>query len=243
MDIDTRIKINTTDKRHYYSITLLVDKPEFIEWVLDLRKKWKIKKLFSPTNYISFYSHIREASNKNWELFQKDIERVRTAFGRLPNFDEVIMYAIAFTEVPDGAYKSCYAETIVDPSDPNDESKYKYAIIISPDTSTKDVSKVLNELKKKIKAGLKQKKDPKVMQEAVANYKFELGPNYTPTPRVMGNIIRDREWYWLKQNHSYAQVHKIAQEDGYKISKDGVVKAIVAYTERLSEDITLTTSL
>lgn len=235
MNIDTRIKINTADKRHYYNIALLVDKPEFIDWVLDLRKKWKLDNLFSPESYHDFYSHIWKVSGKNWSSFQKDVENVRTTFERLPNYDEVIIYAIAFTEVPDGAYKSCYSETIVDLNDPNDEAKYKYAIIVSPETSTRDVSRVLNELKKKIKTGLKQKKDPNVMEKAVAEYKFELGPNYTPAPRVIDNILRDRDWYWLKKKHSYAEVLKIAEKQGYKISRDGVIKAITAYTKRLTE--------
>lgn len=235
MDIDTKIEIKTENERHYYDISLLVDKPDFIEWVLQLRNKWKIHKLFSPDNYNDFYSHIWKVSGKNWNSFQKDIEKVRTTYGRLPNFDEVIIYAIAFTEIPDDIYKSCYLETIVDPDDPENETKYKYAIIVTPDTISDDVPKVLSEFKKKVKAGLEQKKNAGVMEKTVANYQFELGPNYKPTPRGVSNIIRDRNWYWQHKNGlSYQKIWVATPRNVNTSNRDGVIKAIKAYTERLT---------
>ena len=237
MDIDTKIEIKTQNKRHYYDIALLVDKPNFIKWILDLRKKWKIDKLFSPENYNDFYSHIWKVSGKSWSSFRKDIENVRANFGRLPNFDDVIMYAIVSAEIPEGVYKSCYLEQIVEPGDPEqeDESKYKYAIIVTPNTTLDDLAEVLKKYKSKIKVGLKQKKNKDEMDKAVAEYKFELGPNYTPPPHGIDNVIRDRNWYWLKKKHSYSKVLELTKKQDEVISRDGVIKAIKAYTERLVE--------
>lgn len=240
MDIDKRIEIKSVDKRHYYDIALLVDKPNFIDWVIDLRKKWKIDKVFSSENYDGFYSHIMKISGKisgdNWRSFQKDIEKVRTSFGRLPNFDKVIMYAIVAGEIPDGVYNSCYLETIVDPDDPENDGKYKYAIIVTPNTTSKDISNVLSEFKKKAKAGLQQKKDAEVMEKAIANYEFELGPNYTPPPRVINNIIRNREWYWKKKSDlSYQKIWATTPKNINTADRDGVIKAIKAYEKRLVE--------
>ena len=234
MDTNIKIEIKTENKRHHYDISLLVDKPDFIDYVLDLRKKWKIDSLFRPENYMEFYSHIWKVSGKDWSSFLKDIEKIRMAFERLPNFDEVIIYAIAFTEIPDGIYKSCYLETIPEPSDPENEIKYKYAIIVTPNTMITDISKVLSEFKKKIKIGLKQKGDEKVMEDAVAEYKFELGPNYNPTPRGIDNIIRDRNWYWqYKSGLSYQKVWEATPRNQRTANRDGVIKAIKAYRKRL----------
>ncbi|OGK41513.1 hypothetical protein A2954_00735 [Candidatus Roizmanbacteria bacterium RIFCSPLOWO2_01_FULL_37_12] len=234
--METKIEINKeveNNKRHYYDITLLVDRPDFIEWIVELRKKWKINKLFE--DYHEFYSHIWKISNKNWGLFKKDIEKVRQSFGRLPNFDEVIMYALAFNEIPDGIYKSCYLETIEDPADPNNDEKYKYAIIVTPNTIKDDLAVVLKEFKQKVKKGLIQKKSKKVMDEAVVNYEFELGPNYAPPPNKIANIVRDRKWYWLqKKGDSYRQIWEKTERKDKTFDKDGVTKAIKALKKRLT---------
>ncbi len=238
--MDIKIEIKTQNKRHYYDISLLVDKEEFIEWIVDLRKKWKIEKLFTPEQYADFDSHIMKVSNNNWSSFLADIEQIRTRFGRLPNFDRVIIYALAFTEIPDGLYNSCYLEEIIDSGDPelSDGSKNKYAIILTPNTTMDDIAGVLKEYQAKTKKGLAQKKDKKVMEEAVSKYEFEWGPSYTPPPRIIDNVIRDREWYWLKeQGHSYAQIWKTALQRGEAITRDGVIKAIQAYKQRIGAEI------
>ncbi len=168
-----------------------------------------------------------------------DIKRVRETFNRSPNFDEVIIYSIAFTYIPEKAYKACYLETIIDPSDPNDPEKYKYAIIVTPNTTIDDIKPVLKDYKKKILLGLKQKKNQKDMKEALKEYKFELGPNYYPPSRKNENIIRDREWYWLKKSGlSYGEILKISLEKNKKldITRDGVISAIESYKKRLIQD-------
>lgn len=230
-----KIEIAIKNKRHYADVAILVDKPDFIDWINTLRRKWKINQNFKE--YHDFLLHIekQEKKNQNLSKFEKDVKKVRLAFNRSPNFDDVITNVVAFGKVYEGSYNPCYYEQIVDPVDPNDERKYKYAIIITPNTVLEDISPVLKKIKIKIKKGLMQKKDEKVMKASLADYSFELGPQYTTPSRKIYNIIRDRRWYWLHKKMSYGQILQKALKEGEVITKDGVIKAIKSYEQRLKE--------
>lgn len=230
-----KIEIKIANKRHFADVALLVDKDSFLSQVYDLRGKWKISNFFN--DYVEFYSHIwKQGKAKAWENFNKDIEQVRTSFERLPNFDEIILCAIAFNEIPEEVYSSCYLETVVNPDDPEDESKYKYAIIVTPDTTVGDIRTVLSSFKKTTKAHLKQANNKEEREKAVAKYEYEFGPIFTPSPKNIDNIKRDRDWYWLHRKHiSYKKILDIAIKQREAISKDGLRKAIKAYEKKLSK--------
>lgn len=237
MKID-RIEIKIKSKRHFADVALLVDKPNFIEWVIELRKKWKITPELFNADYHTFYSHIwSQGNSKAWENFNKDIERIRSTYQRLPNFDKVIFYAIACNEVTDGIYSTCYLDTIADPNNPNDETLYKYAIIVTPNTTVPDVRKVLADFRKKMKIALQQENDPVLKQQAASEYKYEFGPRYTPSPRNIDNIMRDRKWYW--QSREGLKNKEIAQrakdEDKITITEKGVFEAVKSYKLKLQK--------
>ncbi len=230
-----KIEISINNKRHYADVAILVDKPDFIDGINKLRTKWKIEESFKPEQYHDFLVHIRKQEKKGGGEFEEDVKKVRLAYNRSPNFEDVITHAIAFGEVFEGSYNPCYYEQIVDPVDPNDERKYKYAIIITPNTVLEDIAPVLNEIKGLMKKGLEQKKDEKKMKASLADYSFELGPHYSAPSRKVDNIKRDRRWYWLHKEMSYSQILKKILKEGEVISKDGVIRAIKSYEKRLKE--------
>jgi len=230
-----KIEITIRNKRHYADVAILVDRPDFIDWINKLRAKWRIKKNFKE--YHDFLVHIgkQERKNKAREEFEKDVKKVRLAFNRSPNFDNVITHAIAFGKVYKGSYNPCYYEHILDPVDPNDERKDKYAIIVTPNTVLDDIAPILKEIKTRIKKGLEQKKDKKKMNASLADYSFELGPQYTIPSRKVENIVRDRRWYWLHKKMSYNKLLKKILKEGEVITKDGLIRAIKSYEKRLGQ--------
>ena len=228
-----KIKIDIVNKRRFADVALLVDKNDFQDWVRTLRLKWKIDRPLSDVDYSSIYSHIwHQGKADAWSDFNKDIQQVREYFERSPNFDNVIMYAIAFNEIPDDLYASCYLDLIEDPDDPENEAKYRHAIIITPNTTVPDIRKTLAQYKSNMKKGLKQDFDGKNVD--LEQYVF--GPKYAPSPVNVDNIQRDREWYWLKKEGlSYGQIGKIVNKDRNTITNKGIREAIKSYKERLSK--------
>jgi len=239
MEIE-RIEIKIKKERYYFDVAILVDKEGFLDWIKSLRDKWKIKSLFDPNDYHGFYKYIwGDIKIGRWNEFSADVKKVRESFNRSPNFDEVIIYALAFKYIPDGTYKPCYLETIVDPIDPNSPEKYKYAIIVTPNTTIDDLKPILKEYQSKLATGLEQKSDSSIMEKAVAKYKFELGPHYVPPSRKSDNIIRDRDWYWLKEEGlSYKEILELSKSKNKKldITRDGIITAIKSYKKRLTKD-------
>lgn len=233
-----RIEIKIKSKRHFADVALLVDKPSFIERVIVLRKKWKITPKLFNADYQKFYANIwSQGNSKAWENFNKDIERIRSDYQRLPNFDKVIFYAIACNEVADGIYSTCYLDTIVDPNnDPNDETLYKYAIVVTPNTTIPDIRKVMADFRRKMKTALQQENDPALKRMAASEYKYEFGPKYTPSPQNVDNIPRDRKWYWQKQQGlTYEVIAKKAHKENYAITTNGVFEAVKSYKLKLQK--------
>lgn len=95
------------------------------------------------------------------------------------------------------------------------------AIVISPETQLKEVVRIFREEVMYLRA------------EYMASYLKEK----RMTPDIIGNIKRDRRWYWLnKQGMSYKDIFN---EEGKKTLDDidGVTKAIKRYQKKLSAEI------
>lgn len=234
MDIN-KIEIDIKNTRYFADVAILADRPDFIKAVNQLRTKWKIENNFKDE--VPFLSHIKKLEKERNLLgeFDKDIKKLRLEYNRSSNFDGIIFCAVAFGRVFDGVYNPCYYEKIKDTDDPDNELKYKYAIIVTPNTVLEDINPVLEDIKTRMKKGLEQKKDKKKMDASLTDYSFELGPQYSTPSRKVENIVRDREWYWFHKKMSYSKVLKKALEDGEVITKDGVIKAIISYEQRLKE--------
>lgn len=214
------IKISIKNVKHHTNVALLVDKPQFIKAVKELREKWNITKLFKPDQYQDFYSHIwgKNTDESRWDEFLHDIQKVRRHFNRTSNFDKVIIYAVGFTEIPDKAYRSTYCKVIENPANPDD---IEYAIIVTPYTTTTEVRAEFNEFKKMIKAGLEQETDRTKLNSAVKTYEYEPGPKF-PDSKGHPTIEQLRQWYWVmfeevikcktKKPRNYEQTLTIWQE-------------------------------
>lgn len=226
-----KIDIDVENEKHFKDIATLIDRPNFIKAVETLRKKWKLSKRYKPSEYMKFYSYIwgKDKTGKRWSDFQDDIQNLRSRFNRTLNYDQVILYAVAFTSIPEGAYKSCYIEAI--PLNPSGEGPedYKFHIVFSPET-TRD--EMLNEFRL-FKNGQANKK----IDDPPKGYEYE--PLLFPTEKIKdnksGNIKRDRKWYLLKQEGwSYNEILAHAdKENTSTLDRDGIVKAIKAYEKRL----------
>lgn len=87
------------------------------------------------------------------------------------------------------------------------------AIIITPETTIKDVISAYRMIKKRIS---------------------NIYPNWY-SPDTISNIKRDRKWYWLKiAGWSYS---KICKNEDENTTRDSVIKAIKQYEKRLAVEI------
>jgi len=92
------------------------------------------------------------------------------------------------------------------------------AIVLSPDTTRKEITRIFRE------------EIPYLRVEYISSY---LKANQL-TSDVIGNVKRDRRWYWLhKQGMSYKVIFN---EEGNKTLDDidGVIKAIKRYQKKIS---------
>jgi len=131
-----KIDIQTPDKKHATDIAMLVDKPEFLQAIGKLRKKWGIKKLYKPSAFRVFLEfHImtncdtmaaEEEVKKRLSDFNKDIDLILKRFNRGRNFKLVVEYALGTGTVPNGIYRSCYFDVVKigEPEDLNNPERY-----------------------------------------------------------------------------------------------------------------------
>lgn len=200
-----KIEIDITDPRRFGDVALLVDKPEFLKQLYKLREKWKIEKLFEPSEYKIFQSYILDMHPEEnmWEELKKDIKDLRIRFQRTPNFDKVILYALAFTKVPEDSYRTCYLKTFSNLNSSEDSYDVEYAIVITPYTTQSELTWELEDFKKRMKKSIKNYiKGPHIIQdESLIDYEFNV--KYKPIFRKSLMIIRARECYWLLRNNVY----------------------------------------
>jgi hypothetical protein len=131
------------------------------------------------------------------------------------------MYAIAFTEIPDSVYKTCYFEVVPDPSDPESDQKIQYAIFVTPNTTEDELMAELKNFKEYISENLEFEKDPLKKERAIAEYKYDPFIKYADFD-TRSTIERIREWYWViyedvlngisNKPKGYAEAEKILEQ-------------------------------
>lgn len=250
------ISIDVNVKKRFMEIAILVDNPFFIEDVKQARtnlnitllprsvvlketkeKREKDSKLLSKPidwktlakvkNYTTAIdSHITFEVVLNDEL-DNVIDKLLVRYHKNNNFRNVIRHSILSNEVKDedflapylkeGTHSYKYSDAsstfIVIPDGDKPETllsldPWEVAIIVNPLSTQKEIKDVFNSFKKTYKRILR----------------------YWKNPDTIGNIKRDRKWYWQKQSGmSYSQIHRIAEAETEIISQDGIVKAIKQY--------------
>lgn len=222
-----KIDIEAETDKQFKDIATLIDRPDFIKAVEPLRLKWNLPRRYKVEEYKDFYSYIWGPNDDEgrWKDFLKDVQQLRYVFKKTPNFDDVILYAIAFTKIPPHAYKTCYIEAEnLDPSGKNGD-EYRFHIVFSPETTRDEVLKEFN----KFKNGLAGKTD-------LEGYEWDVFPDKKIIDNTSPNIRRDRDWYWMKEKQglSYAQILQKAREQNTATDdRSGIVNAIKAYRKRL----------
>lgn len=222
-----KIDIEAETDKQFKDIATLIDRPDFIEAVESLRLKWNLPKRYEVEEYKAFYSYIWGPNNNEglWKDFLKDVQQLRYVFKKTPNFDDVILYAIAFTKIPSHVYKTCYIEAEnLDPSGENGD-EYRFHIVFSPETTRDEILKEFS----KFKNGLAGKTD-------LEGYEWDVFPDKKIVDNTSPNIRRDRDWYWMKEKEglSYAQILEKAREQNTATDdRSGIVNAIKAYRKRL----------
>lgn len=147
-----KIDIQTSNKKHATDITMLIDKPEFVQDLQKLREKWKIDKLYEPGNFYGFFATNVELKGRVSE-FNNDINGLLKKFHRGRNFKQVVENAMVTGVIPDGIYQSCYFDvvTIGEPEDLNKPERYQYVIVMSPRTEQREVEQAYKDFEKHIK--------------------------------------------------------------------------------------------
>lgn len=250
-----KIEIDIKDPRRFGDVALLVDQPGFLDTIYKLRNKWNIKRLYEPDKYKSFLSYIRTFDEENdaWLLFKEDIKEIRLKLNRTPNFDKVIIFAVAFTKIPDSIYKTCYLKPLFNRKATDDPKDVEYAIVISPYTTQDEVTWELERFKKKMKKSIKNTRKGSHVVGNESEIDYEYFVKYPPILRKYPMIVRGRECYWLlrdnvydsentKAKHRYKPILKIWNEmcPNNQEHKDGISDCIYCSADeyKIKENIT-----
>jgi hypothetical protein len=160
-----------------------------------------------------------------FEYFRYQVIELRKKYKRPPNFDQIIGAAILFNEVLDNDYVTCE----IGIENPDVESlpyfeESKLIINFYPLTTADEIESVFEQRK----------------QQLINEYeRIYIGGSIVDYD-TMGNIKRDREWYWLrlKNGLSWSGLHReITAHSREVITQDGVVKAVKVYAKRLTMEI------
>jgi len=231
------IDISIKDNWKYGEIAFLVDREDFLKDVKKARKELGVTKLV-PYKKVNSWTHKQYEQEIKDDQIKKGkysrgtvylmpagkvdikIENLLAKYRKPPTFFLPILYSILSGTVTDSEYSiTAYCE-IIYPEISVPEPKV--AIIIHPETKPKEIEKLF---KTKI-------------PEALDEYKKYILKTKRIPPDTISNIERDRHWYWLKEKGlSYTQVHKRVEKEGEAITRDGVIKAIKQYKERLAMEL------
>jgi len=230
------IDIQVQDNKKFCDIAFLVDRKDFSKDITKSRKKLSIEDLIPYSNLENwlFKEYQKESEGYKSKVRKMYSMEFYTApattsdliiydllkkYKKSTNFFLAVQSAIfcgivTDHEVMNTAY--CALTVSMDPKDP------KIAIIISPDTKLPEVIEIF------------EKKVPQVVEEY---RKYILNSKRSKLDTV-SNIKRDREWYIQKRKGlSYGQILKGAISKGESLSRDGVIKAITQYSERLAMEL------
>ena len=160
-----------------------------------------------------------------FEYFRFQVIGLREKYKRPPNFDRIIGNAILFNEVANEDYVTCE----IGIESPNVESlpyfdDPRMVITFYPLVSEDDIRKIF------LEKG----------EELIEQYERGFLGGHIINFDTMGNIKRDREWYWLKtcQKLSWSELHReISTNSKEVITQDGVIKAVKTYAKRLQVEI------
>lgn len=226
-----RIEINIKDDWRYGLVASLIDRADFLQDIEAIRKKHKIKKLFSreeienetlkqfdeTTNYFRKHGSIHPLLKVVHE-YDNDIIKLQRKYKKSNNFQEVIRFSLICGEVIERDFENVYTIVVGVPKDKDQVffplNSPDVAIIITPET------------------------DPKEIISAYKNHlKWSRSNNSSAAASwflydVRRNIRRDREWFWLNKEKSYQRIAELENEKDNLITTKGVQKAIKRY-ERL----------
>ena len=224
------ISIEVKNARHFYDIAMLIDQPDYLSWIEVIRNNLNITNQ-SFDKYMDFYTHVFNQGMDKIDYLKNEIIRVRTSFKRTPNYDKVIEYSIAFKNIPDEIYSTCYSEVIVDCKDPEDTSLEKFAIIITPSTTLNELKLVFSKLKKRLNELYK----PSLPEtDYISDNLLHISsPTHKSPPRkITTDIKRNRELYWESKDSNKLQTSK-ANKDKIGIEVDSIEDAISSYEKSL----------
>lgn len=127
----------------------IIDNPENQKIIRQFRKKWNIKELLDPKEYkISEFGKklLSDNPSKEWEDFLEEIKSFRLKVGKDKKYQNLFIFIIGFSEIPDNALKPCYLKT-----EKTGEGITQTSIIVYPFTTDKDIRKELRNIKKDLK--------------------------------------------------------------------------------------------
>lgn len=200
--LDLKIKISCTNEIAYMDCALLLDKPEFLSLIPDLRKKYGIKEQVHINGFVLWLTKLVEEDTKKLDKdladksggsddlselnligtkFQQETDRISRKFKRPSYFSSIIQYAIVCGEVNDSSYQHTNIEIFPKYElTPDDNPLPEVKINITPMTTLSDVKRVF------------EQNVPRIFEENKKNLKYY----YKMKNRPSANIRRDREWYW-----------------------------------------------
>ena len=155
--------------------------------------------------------------------FRYDVMRLRKKYKKPPNFDQIIISTALYATVIQSDYKTCEIGLFY----PGD-SLWQVFHETQP-TLTFYPLVTIDEVKT-----LFQKEGEKVLKKYQDKYLKGMMFDHD----TISNVARDRKWFWLKkQGLSYSQILKKAYEEGERLTRDAVIKAIKRYSKLLTVDI------
>ena len=231
--IDIKIRNNWK----YGEIAFLVDREDFLKDSEKTRKKLGLKKLIPYKNLDRWLSNQYDQETKDYLIESRKfsrgtvyslpkgkidltIEKFLEKYRKPQTFFLPIRSAILSGIVTDEEYSSTAYCDILYPEIPIQDPKI--AIIINPETKLPEIEELF---KTRVKKTI----------EEYSTYILKSKRGFFDT---VSNIKRDRRWHWLKNKGlSYSQIQQKAEKEGEPITRDGVIKAIKQYKERLTMEL------
>lgn len=239
------VHIDGVSPKYLTDIALLVDRDDFLADIKKLRKKWKIDRLIEfkyaddlfltgwINNHLGSIFNSQETEKLQKEL-KSDIASLRVKYGRTPNYDQVILWVLFTSTVPDGVYRSCYFTTISEP-ETEDSARHRFAILLDGRTELSELKKAFEDFKHHLKyleftQKLRDEPIPENFDSLIANMEANriqgvVGKTANRYKvRTQANILLIRELYWKRKLYN-TSFEKLASEanskcDGNHLDED-----------------------